>query len=253
MRTLTTLQTENPGWSFTKLVSETAFVQNSTESIALGNGSYSPKSLHYTNAPSNFLRHRGDPSANSTPAATAAKVACERTRYWDVRNYMKRTKMTSATDYTRLLQPGDICLKKRTVFPSHSPRKLCYKINFEIWKVKSRVATNSYRMTNLRNGNELVIAGDILVKLNNITEEEALDMCDEMERIANREATVTRAKIDEEASHGARGAGARRRSARRRNAREGRETHEEVEDPNLERLFKEDERPVRTTRSGRNY
>ena len=156
--------------------------------------------------------------------------------------------MTSPTDYTRLLQPGDICLKKRTVFPSHAPRKLCYKVNFEIWKVKSRVATNSYRMTNLRDGTEIVIAGDILVKLNNITEEEALDMCDEMERIANRESAVTHAKIDEEAARGARTA-----AARERNARSRRDVNIGVEDPNLARLFEEEERPRRTTRSGRSY
>ena len=156
--------------------------------------------------------------------------------------------MTSATDYARLLQPGDICLKKRTVFPTHSPRKLCYKINFEIWKVKSRVATNSYRMVNLKTQKELIIAGDILVKLNNITEDEALNMCDEMERIANREAVETRARIDIDASRATRSANPQRRSARER-----REVNEAVDNPDLANFFEEDPRPGRTTRSGRSY
>ena len=156
--------------------------------------------------------------------------------------------MTSATDYTRLLRPGDICLKKRTVFPTHSPKKLCYKINFEVWKVKSRVATNSYRVTDLRSNKEMIVAGDILVKLNNITEQEALDMCEEMERISHSEFMVTRARIDEEASRGARTA-----AASRRNARAGRQRNEGVDKPDLGGLFGEDEQQVRTTRSGRRY
>ena len=126
--------------------------------------------------------------------------------------------------------------------------KLSYKINFEIWKVKSRVATNSYRMVNLKTQKELIIAGDILVKLNNITEDEALNMCDEMERIANREAVETRARIDIDASRATRSANPQRRSARER-----REVNEAVDNPDLANFFEEDPRPGRTTRSGRSY
>ena len=252
MRIYSSLQTDNPTWPFTRLVAESAFVYNSTE-MTIGNGAYSPKSVHFAKAPSNFLHHLGDRPADDTPAVKAARAVGELVRWHDVRNHLKRTKRSSPTDFTRLLRPGDLCMKKRTVFPQNSPRKFCYKVNFEIWKTKSRVATNSYRMVNLKTGHEMIIAGDILVKLNHLSDDEALALCDEMERVANREAVLTRSRIGAESN-------AARRSTRTTNppttrqstARRGRNDPTEIEATDLTTLFDGNQRTAdRITRSGR--
>ena len=220
----------------------------------LGNGQFSPKLVHFAKAPSNFLHHLGDPPADSTPAVDAARVTGELVRFHDVRNHIRRTKMSSATDYTRLLREGDLCMKKRTVFPTNAPRKFCYKVNFEIWKMKSRVATNSYRMLNLKTGQEMIIAGDILVKLNHLNEQEALNLCDEMERVANREAVLTRSRIGAESNAARRCTRfTREATAQQSSTRPKRNEPADVEPTDLTRLFDENRQrvPDRITRSGR--
>ena len=254
MRIYSSLQTDNPSWSFTRLVAESAFVYNSTNSTILGNGAYSPKNVHFAKAPTNFLHHLGDQPVDSTPTVKAARVVGELVRFHDVRNHLKRTKRTSPTDFTRLLRPGDLCMKKRTVFPANAPRKYCYKINFEIWKMKSRVATNSYRMINLKTGHEMIIAGDILVKLNHLNDDEALALCDEMERVANREAVLTKARVGAEANAARRSTRtALNPTTRQHTTRRERNNPAEIEATDLPALF--DERrgriPDRITRSGR--
>ena len=145
-------------------------------------------------------------------------------------------------------------MKKRTVFPANAPRKYCYKINFEIWKMKSRVATNSYRMINLKTGHEMIIAGDILVKLNHLNDDEALALCDEMERVANREAVLTKARVGAEANAARRSTRtALNPTTRQHTTRRERNNPAEIEATDLPALF--DERrgriPDRITRSGR--
>ena len=88
-----------------------------------------------------------------------------------------------------------ICLKRRTTFPSSAPRKLCYKLNFEVYKITDKVATNSFRCIELRTNIQSVQSGDSLVKLRDLTEEEAIQLVSEMERTAAREAAFDRPSL----------------------------------------------------------
>ena len=194
-RLLCNLRTDNPNWSFNRLVAETTFIINSSPSSALGESdSYlSPKEIHFAKAPVDFLRHASKetpkPIGSAQTTMQAARDASKITLLSDVRRYMKQKQTTSPTDYSQKLKPGMICLKRRTTFPTSSPKKLCYKLNFEVYKIDSKIATNSFKCTELRTNSQSVLAGDALVRLNGLTEDEAIQLVTEMERTAAREAT----------------------------------------------------------------
>ena len=121
----------------------------------------------------------------------AAREASKRTLLYDVKRFMKRQVKKSPTDYTAKLRPGMICLQKRTSFPANSPKKLCYKTTFDVFKITSKVATNSYRVRSLKSNEEKVMPGDNLIKLTNINDNEAIELIDEMERVAAKESLAT--------------------------------------------------------------
>lgn len=62
--------------------------------------------------------------------------------------------------------------------------------------IKSKVATNSFRCRNIKTNEETIIPGDLLVKLNGLTENEAVELINEMERVAAKEAETTAAPPD---------------------------------------------------------
>ena len=189
-RLLCMMQTENPKLPFTRLVNESTFIMNSTPS---SNPPYlAPKDIHFSRAPSNFLHHAAEETTSGrNDAVKAAREASKRTLLYDVKRFMKRQVKTSATDYTSKLRPGMICLQKRTSFPASSPKKLCYKTTFDVFKITSKVATNSYRVRSLKSNDEKVMPGDNLIKLTNITDDEAIELVDEMERVAAKESLAT--------------------------------------------------------------
>ena len=189
-RLLCNMQTENPKWPFNRLVNETSYIMNSTPSST--QPYLAPKEIHFNRAPCNFLHHADDGKTGSnSDAMAAAREASKRTLLYDVKRFMKRQVKTSPTDYTLKLRPGMICLQKRTSFPANSPKKLCYKTTFDVYKITSKVATNSYRVRSLRTNEEKVMPGDNLIKLTNINEHEALSLVDEMERVAAKESLAT--------------------------------------------------------------
>ena len=188
-RLLCMMQTENPKWPFNRLVNESTFIMNSTPSSSPPY--LAPKDIHFNRAPSNFLHHADDGKATGNDAMAAAREASKRTLLYDVKRFMKRQVKKSPTDYTAKLRPGMICLQKRTSFPANSPKKLCYKTTFDVFKITSKVATNSYRVRSLKSNEEKVMPGDNLIKLTNINDNEAIELIDEMERVAAKESLAT--------------------------------------------------------------
>ena len=91
-------------------------------------------------------------------------------------------KMTSPTDYTSKLKISQLCLRKRTVFPTSSPKKLCYKGLVNGYKIISKVVTNHFRVRSVVNGKETTLPGDALVKVSALTEQELVELCNEMEK-----------------------------------------------------------------------
>ena len=100
--------------------------------------------------------------------------------------------MTSPTDYSSKLKVGQLCLRKRTVFPTSSPKKLCYKVVVQGYKILSKVATNHFRVQSVIDGTIVTLPGDLLIKVSTLTEGELVELCNEMERAAAKEA-LTRA------------------------------------------------------------
>ena len=191
-RLICSLRTDNPKWSFTRIVAEATYITNSTPHTSLPN-SLSPKEIHFNVAPSDFLIHQHERDEMSDDAAGAARAASRATLLNDVKRFLKRNGNTGVTDYTNKIRPGMICLRKRTSFPTSSPRKLCYKITFEGYMVTSKVATNSFRCRNIKTNQESIIPGDLLVKMKGLTENEAIELINEMEKVAAKEAEATTA------------------------------------------------------------
>ena len=191
-RYICNLRTDNPKWSFRRIVAEATYIANSTPHTSLPN-SLSPKEIHFNVAPSDFLIHQHERDEMSDDAAGAARAASRATLVNDVKRFLKSKEKAGVTDYTKKIRPGMICLRKRTSFPSSSPKKLCYKITFEGYMVTSKVATNSFRCRNIKTNEETIIPGDLLVKMKGLTENEAVELINEMERVAAKEAETTTA------------------------------------------------------------
>ena len=173
MREVCKLHTAHPKTPFTRLVSTATYIINSTPCTNLDKG-YCPKDIHFSNPPRDFLQHRGPITATQEDIGNVARTASQRTLLADVKRYLRKKNKTSPTDYNKIMKNGTICLKKRTVFPTNAARKLCYKTLFKAYKIKSRVATNSYRCTDLQTKEEIVIPGDNLIKLATLNDQEAL-------------------------------------------------------------------------------
>ena len=189
-RTLCKLQTQYPRMSFERLTKESAMTMNSTPSDGLEPGK-SPKDLHFTAPPSNFLQHEN--MRESKDYVQMAKQTSRDTLLHDIRRFLKKPSTSSPTDNSAKLRVDDLCLKKRTVFPTNSPKKLAYKVIIDAFKIKSRVATNAYVCESLITKNKLTLPGDQLIKLRGLNEEETIQLVRRMEDAATRERTATTA------------------------------------------------------------
>ena len=199
VREICKLQTQHPRTSFTRLVADATFILNSTPCTTLGNNdnNYCPRDLHFAKCPTDFLHHKG--SISNEDLGASAKTASQCTLVNDVMRHLKRKRLSSATDYNKILKPGQICLKKKSVFPTGTAKKLGYKVTFRVYKIKSRVASNNYRCIDLRSNEESVIGGDCLIKLT-LTAPEAIKLSEEMENLAAREFVSNHLRIDDESA-----------------------------------------------------
>ena len=184
-RLLCRLHTENPSTAFETLVQESTLIINSSPSDGLADDK-SPRELHFSVSPSNFLIHEG----MDNKKIQTAKMASRETLLNDVKRYMRQTKSTdSPTNYTIKLQVGDLVMRKRTSFPAHSPKKLAFKLKIEAYRVKSKIATNTYRCESILTGEEIVSAGDNLLRVKNINEDELRGLIRAMEEVARKNDT----------------------------------------------------------------
>ena len=99
----------------------------------------------------------------------------------------KKPSTHSPTDNSAKLRPNDLALKKRTTFPTAAPKKLAYKINIDAYKIDARVATNAYKCTSLITKRQVILPGDQIIKLRNLSEEEVVALVKRMEELAEKE------------------------------------------------------------------
>ena len=187
MRLVCKIQTSEPTLPFHRILAEAIYVTNSTPSTGLAPRT-TPKDVHFARAPSNFLHHVSTSNSGGGKTMAAAKESSRRTLITDVERYVKRSKLASPTDYTRKLKVGQLCLRKRTVFPTSSPKKLCYKVVVQGYRIMSKVATNHFRVKSVIDGSETTLPGDLLIKVSTLTESELVELCNEMEAAAAKEA-----------------------------------------------------------------
>ena len=203
IRLICKMQTQDPKTSFLRLVANATLVLNS---LPVSHSLKSPKESHFHRPPSDFLRHEPETGGRTDgDAISAARRASELTLVADVQRHLKKRVKISPTDYTRMVKIGELVLRKRTSFPKSSPKKLCYKVIFEPFKVINKVASNSYRCKSLINQTEIIIPGDGIVKLGKMSEQEAILLCAKMEsRAAAEAASNVTPRVTRQSTRGAR-------------------------------------------------
>ena len=168
MRLVTKFHTDSPSSSFEQIVEEATLMLNSYPTDGLPNG-WTPRELMFTRPTRSFIHSRAEEAdittgplsiRNAIKAARAAKGATLEHR---VSTFLKTSKRNTATNYTRRLKPGDYVLRKRTNFPSNTPRKLCFKIKLDGYEIISCVATNAFKMKLVMTGLIETLAGDLLI------------------------------------------------------------------------------------------
>ena len=164
---------------------EATICVNNTPAAGLPPGA-APKDVHFVRPPVTFLRtveddDRDEGSTTIGKAIKAARLAERDARQFAVNSYVRRKAEESPTNFTRRLKPGDLALKKRSTFPTHSPKKLSYKLDFDGYVVKDRVATNSFRCESVISGQLCVLPGDMLMKVKGFNRETLADLVRSME------------------------------------------------------------------------
>ena len=210
-RLITKYHTERPSTPFPRLLEEATLTYNSSPSDALPHG-YAPRDLHFVRAPVSFLQTAADDVIDGVPrslidAVRAARISGRQALQHDVAAFLRRQQLRSPTNYSLRLRVGDLVLKKRSVWPAGTPKKLGYRIVIDAFRVTARVATNSFKCTSLIDGGEYVLPGDVLVRVRNQTEDSLRELVQRMEEAAERNTTgptgvVTRSRAAARAETG---------------------------------------------------
>ena len=196
MRLVCKYHTQNPHLQFHRIVAEAVLTLNSTPSEGLG-GRLAPKDIFFTRAPSNFAWHEADKREETgNDLIKAARLKSRIVVLEEVKRYMKKKPLVSPTDYTNKIKVGQLCLKKRTSFPSSSPKKMAFKTLIDAYRVTGKIATNHYRVISLIDGKEYNIPGDHLIKMNSLTEDELRCLAKEMEETARKNADAAARMTD---------------------------------------------------------
>ena len=150
-----------------------------------------PKDVHFVRPPTNFLRTAADESVKGpkliVDAIKTARNAEREALRFSVHSYLRRNKQDSPTNYGRRLRVGEFALKKRTVFPTGAPKKLCHKIRLDGFQIISRIATNLFRCKSVMDGHEEMLPGDVLVKVKGYNEHSLRQLVESMEKAADRQ------------------------------------------------------------------
>ena len=121
---------------------------------------------------------------------TAARATGRDVLTHEVEVALKRKKKEAATNYTLRLKIGDVCLKKRTSFPSNTPKKLCYRQTVDAFQIVARVATNMYKCVSIISNEHFYYPGDVLIKVK-LSVEQARKLVQSMEQTLMKGTAVT--------------------------------------------------------------
>ena len=197
MRLVCKISSAEPSLPFHRVVEEATLVINSSVSDGLPENRC-PKDIHFTNPPSNFNQLPADGKFNAKASMAASRMTLEQ----DVKRFLRSRKERSPRDYAARIRPGQLVMQKRMVF-GHYPKKLSSKVLIKAYRVDSRVGTNAFRVTELRDRTSKVLPGDLLIKVSALDEVGLIKLCREMEDMMKREASTRSAIRDAEAYAGA--------------------------------------------------
>ncbi len=199
MRLVHKYATAEPSLPFERAVEEAEISYNSSPCDGLG-GNHSPRSLHFSTPPTTFLRTAPLEDISGAPrsitdAVKAARVRGKDALLHEVAAFVRRQGLRSPTDAGRRIRVGDFCLRKRTSWPSNSPRKQGWRVVIDAFQVVSRIATNSFRCRSVVDQGICVLAGDVLIKLKNFDEQSARALCARMTAAMERSNTVVEPRM----------------------------------------------------------
>ena len=161
------LHTDQPSTTYEQLVREATVIHNCSKNDSLPHYQ-TPKCLHFTHSPRNFLQLNieddGGPKKYRDVRERCQKAERAALEH-QVESFLRRRVEEAPTDFSRRLRAGDMTLKKRTSFPVGVPKKHCHKVALDGFEVVSRCATNTFLCRSVMNGAEIVLPGDLLVRL----------------------------------------------------------------------------------------
>ena len=194
-RTTAKLHSDQPNTNLTCLVEEATFILNSSPSDGLP-ADLTPKSVHFTRPPSTFMHDGTELEVGKAPqtireSIKTSQAASRRVLQHNVAQALKREEKTSPANYSRRLKVGDLVLKKKTTFPTHSPKKLAFKVVIQAYKVIARLATNTFRVQSIVDNSLEIQPGDHLIRLTNMSEEQVLKLVRSMEKTSQVNTAVT--------------------------------------------------------------
>ena len=86
-------------------------------------------------------------------------------------------------------------MKKKTSWPSNTPKKLGFRVIVDGFEVKKRVATNTFLCESVVTGDLAVFPGDHLVKVKNYDQKTLAKLCARMEETSARNAAVASPRV----------------------------------------------------------
>ena len=189
MRLINKLHTAQPTTSFQSLVSESTIIYNSAPHDSTYKN-MAPRDLHFARPASTFLNVDSAPisglSARSTisDALKAARASGMESLKNDVVQFLKRQPYRSPRNLTAQLQLGDLVLKKKSIFLPSAPKKLQFKIAIQAFEVIGKLASNAFKVKDLKSGEISLLSGDVLIRVRGHTKASLLRLVQAMEDTA---------------------------------------------------------------------
>ena len=105
-------------------------------------------------------------------------------QYDDVVQFLKRQPYRSPRNLTAQLQLGDLVLKKKSIFLPSAPKKLQFKIAIQAFEVIGKLASNAFKVKDLKSGEISLLSGDVLIRVRGHTKASLLRLVQAMEDTA---------------------------------------------------------------------
>ena len=80
------------------------------------------------------------------------------------------------------------------------PKKIAFKTIIDAYKVTAKTGTNNFRVVSVLTGEQHVVAGDLLIKVQGLLKDDLVALCEDMERVAASNSAQIEARVTRSAS-----------------------------------------------------